>query len=296
MSARLVKDINGIGGSSPREFISINGILYFAADGGPDQSSENGGGDNDNQSENSDDTSDSNDNGDQSNQSSSENSVGLWKSDGSSGGSVQLKSFESVSNLVEANDKLYFVAKTEGNFEIWSSDGTTGGTKRVNALNPGGDDFAAYNLFAIDDTLFFSASREEDSNGYELWRWEGDDVGTKLFKNLFPDRYITEQTTEDGELTITTEEFNPGTPGFSTDSFPGNFTSVDGGNFFFTAYSIEVPSTPPNFPDQTSIGGIELWFSDGTETGTYPIPINNQTYNIYNNLINFQNKERSGNN
>ena len=322
MSARLVKDINLSGSSSPRNFISIGGILYFTAESqgtrtenstetnneedaddnsdNEDQSDNEEGTDNEDQSENDSNADNSSDT------SSTEAGMGLWKSDGSEGGSILLKTFESVSNLVESNGILYFIAKLGGSFEIWSSDGTSGGTRRVDALYPGGNNFAAYNLHSVNDSLFFSASGPDgDPSGYELWRWEGGDVGTKLFKNLFPDRYIKIQSEEKDEetneitLTIETEEFSFGTPEYSPDSFPGNFTSVGGGNFFFTAYSsIEYffkkdldcpPPAPPgreynfdNFADKTKIGGIELWFSDGTEGNTVPIRINKKNYEIYN--------------
>ena len=202
MSARLVKDINLSGSSSPRNFISIGGILYFTAESqgsSPENSSENS---NEPEEEDNTDNEDSTDNEDQSeNESTSDNQseissieagMGLWKSDGSEGGSILLKSFESVSNLVESDGILYFIAKVGGSFEIWSSDGTTAGTKRVNALYPGGDNFAAYNLLSVDGSLFFSASGPDgDPSGYEIWRWGGEDVGSKLFKNLFPARYIS---------------------------------------------------------------------------------------------------------
>ena len=226
MTGRLVKDINPNGSSSPEELIDIEGILYFVADSGTSESigddsesgNQEGGGD--------------------------QSKAGLWKSDGSEGGTRLLRSFDRVSNLVEANGILYFVGQTGDSYELWSSDGTSAGTKRVNALNPEANNFAAYNLFSINDSLFFSAKGpEESSNGYELWRWQGSDTGTKLFRNLFPDRYITNQSIdvddETGEqtLTIETAEFSTSNPEYSTDSFPGNFTNAGGGNFFFTAYS-----------------------------------------------------------
>ena len=256
MTGRLVKDINPNGSSSPNELIDIEGILYFVADSGAASEGSNNSG------------------------------VGLWKSDGSDGGTRLLRSFDGVSNLVEAGGMLYFVGQEGDSYDIWSSDGTSAGTKKVNALNPGPDNFAAYNLFSVNDTLFFSSSGTGDnSNGYELWRWQGEGVGTKLFKNLFPDRYITNQTIdEEGNLVIETAGFS-NSPGFSTDSFPSNFTSAGGGNFFFTAYSTyKAKEYGPNeaFLDKFNIGGIELWYSDGTENGTYDIPINNQSYVIYN--------------
>ena len=216
MTGRLVKDINPNSSSSPKELIDIEGILYFVADSGG--------------------TAEGNDS----------SGIGLWKSDGSDGGTRLIRSFDGISSLVEANGFLYFIAETEGEYEIWSSDGTFAGTQKVDALNPGSSDFAAYNLFAVNDTLFFSASdSDESNNGYELWRWDGYDVGTKIFRNLFPDRYITQQSIEIDEetgqqiLTIETAEINTNTPEYSPDSFPGNFTNAGGGNFFFTAYATQ---------------------------------------------------------
>ena len=200
-------------------------------------------------------------------------------------GTRLIASFDGISNLVNANGTLYFIGEIEEKFEIWSSDGTASGTKRIDSIYPGSDGFAAYNLFAVDDTLFFSSSGPEaSSNGYELWRWEGKDAGTKLFKNLFPDRYITNQSIDDdGTLTIETAAFNANTPEFSSDSFPSNFTNAGNGNFFFTAYSTQkVEAVVDGFADEIQLGGIELWFSNGTENGTYSIPINNESYEIYN--------------
>ena len=284
MAGLIVKDINPNGSSSPNELIDIEGILYFVADSGSadDSSTPPSDGDNNDESE------EGNEEGSQN--TGANTGIGLWKSDGSDGGTRLIRSFDGISNLTEANGKLYFIAQDSDQYEIWSSDGTSAGTTKVDTLYPGSDNFAAYNLFAEDDTLFFSSSGPQgSSNGYELWRWEGDDVGTKLFKNLFPDRYITNQsievddTTGEQTLTIETAEFSTNNPEFSTDSFPGSFTSAGGGNFFFTAYSTQtVDAVIDGFADTIQLGGIELWFSNGTENGTYPIPINNESYRIYN--------------
>ena len=306
MTSRLVRDINPSGSSSPDELIFIEGSLFFLADSGQGASNannqpinEDAASDEDEDSSSDSSQGDTDTNGDEESASNGEQAsgagpsttgIGLWKSDGSEGGTTLIRAFDSASNLVEANGLLYFVAKTGEGYEIWSSDGTPAGTQRANTLYPGADNFAPYNLFAIDDVLFFSASGPSDSsNGYELWRWEGDGVGTKLFKNLFPDRYITQQSIEfneetgQQELKIETAQFNTSDPEYSTDSFPQNFTSVGNGNFFFTAYSTNrVPATVDGFADEIQLGGIELWYSDGTENGTRPIRINEQSYEIYN--------------
>ena len=72
---------------------------------------------------------------------------------------------------------------------------------------------------------------------------------------------------------------NHTTTTFENDSFPDNFVGING-NFFFTAqssafYSIE------SVTSDIVIGGRELWFSDGTEGGTRPISVNQNSYSYY---------------
>ena len=148
MAGLIVKDINPSGSSSPHELIDIEGILYFAADSGAtdDKSPPS----NESNEEDGDDAA-----GTEDDQTTTTNTgIGLWKSDGSDGGTTLIRSFDGVSNLTEANGKLYFIAQTGDKYEIWSSDGTTAGTTKVDSVYPGSDDFAAYNLFAVNDNYF----------------------------------------------------------------------------------------------------------------------------------------------
>ena len=134
--------------------------------------------------------------------------------------------------------------------------------------------FRRVQLVPVDDTLFFSSSGPEgSSNGYELWRW-GNDVGTKLFKNLFPDRYITNQSIEIDEttgiktLTIETAEFNTTNPEFSSDSFPGNFTRAGNGNFFFTAYSTQkIEAVVDGFADEINWAALNYGLAMAQKMG-----------------------------
>ena len=87
MTGRLIKDINTNGSSSPTELIDVEGILYFAAD----SSGKADGG---------------------------ASETGLWKSDGSDGGTRLIRSFDGISNLTEANGKLYFITQDSDKYEI----------------------------------------------------------------------------------------------------------------------------------------------------------------------------------
>ena len=286
MGARLVKDISPAGSSSPNELISFNGFLFFSAEIEPEPETPNPSPD-----------------------TQSSGGVGLMRSDGSDDGTNILKLFDSVSNLVQSGNILYFIAGVNNQYQLWSSDGTSRGTKQVKDLYPNADPNFPQDLFDIDGVLFYSAidsAGDEGKypyvNGYEVWRREGNAVGSRFFRNLIPDKIITgndvieEQekvldedgipiqvpTGKDGELEDQIRiifKSSVTTTTFENDSFPQDFVGING-NYFFTAqsssfYSLETRS------DQTLIGGLELWFSDGTEAGTIPININSSTYTFY---------------
>ena len=73
---------------------------------------------------------------------------GLWKTDGTSSGTVQLvgypldaaTSVQNIGNLTNVNGKLYFTAQTYNEFgalgiEAWQSDGTAAGTSIVRDID-----------------------------------------------------------------------------------------------------------------------------------------------------------------
>ncbi len=187
-------DINAIVQSSnPSELIEVGGTVYFAA------------------------TTD-------------EHGAELWKSDGTSTGTVLVKDIRtgtqpsSPANLVNVNGTLYFRA-TDGvsGQELWKSDGTAAGTVMVKDIWSGGDSFPQY-LTNVGGTLFFRAN--DGINGQELWKSDGTAAGTMLVKNLSSG---------------------------ASNSAPARLTNV-GGTLYFVATD--------------SIKGIELWKSNGTDAGT----------------------------
>ena len=360
MGARLVQDINPAGSSSPNELISFDGLLFFSAELEGQPAAEDG-------------------DGGSGAETSSAGNVGLVRSDGSDSGTTVLRRFDSITNLVKAAGKLYFVAEINDQYQLWTSDGTTRGTQQVQDLYPNADSRFPQNLFEIDGVLFYGAINENtesiDSlteggignlpyvNVYEIWRLETNDIGSRFFRNLIPDKIISTietsnedqaattpvdangnpisltttttvevviNTATDGTQTTTTtttiddENYIDGrvvtTSTTSTDvaltvatdvagttftetpkafptttetvevadvtteisdnnSFPKDFTEISG-NYFFSAYASSLYSVETNSSD-TIIGGLELWFSDGTEAGTRPININQNTYTFY---------------
>ena len=191
----LVKDINPTGGSNPGNLTNVNGTFFFRADDGI-------------------------------------NGAELWKSDGTSGGTVLVKDIDpgifpsTPDQFVDVNGTLFFIAGVTGiGSELFKTDGTAGGTVLVKDINPTRGSNPG-NLTNVNGTLFFAAN--DGVTGRELWKSDGTTVGTVQVKDINP----------------------------TGNSSPGTLTNVNGTLFFI----VRLPST-----------GAELWKSDGTAAGTVPV-------------------------
>lgn len=238
-----VKDIfSGIGGSNPEELINVNGTLYFSA------------------------TNDG-------------NGTELWKSDGTTSGTVMVKdiysggSSSSPTNLVNVNGTLFFEAQGNvGGRELWKSDGTSGGTVMVTEIVPGSGGPDPKNLTNVNGILFFNCN--DGVNGRELWKSDGTASGTVMVKDIIPGLsssnpyylinvnntlYFIANDGVNGEELWKSDGTSSGTvmvkdifPGAAY-SFPDFLTNVNG-TLYFAAYG--------------GANNNELWKSDGTESGT----------------------------
>jgi ELWxxDGT repeat protein len=196
----LVKDIILSGStvsSTPANLTNVNGVLYFAA-------------------------------------TDPLNGIELWKSDGTSGGTVMVKNINSggsnssPANLTNVNGVLYFAATNGTNgIELWKSDGTSGGTVLVKDIRSGNGNSSPANLTNVNGVLYFSAT-DGTTNAIELWKSDGTDAGTVMVKNI--------NTVSNGN------------------SSPSNLTNVNGVLYFAATNG--------------TTNGIELWKSDGTNAGT----------------------------
>jgi ELWxxDGT repeat protein len=146
----MVKDIwPGSTGSNPGYLTDVNGTVFFAANDGNDADGDG---------------------------------AELWKSDGTSAGTVLVKdiypgsSGSSPSFLTNVNGILFFQANNSTNgYELWKSDGTTAGTVLVKDIYPGSGSSYPSNLTSINGTLLLFFSANDGSNGTELWLYRFND-------------------------------------------------------------------------------------------------------------------------
>lgn len=251
-----VKDIRaGVGGSSPENFVDVNGSLYFIANNGSSGKE-------------------------------------VWKSDGTASGTVLVKDVfakggsSNPAHLTNVNGKLFFAAN-DGlhGYEVWMTDGTSAGTVLVKDIRTESKVGSSPEKFAaVGNTLFFSAN--DPINGRELWKSDGTQEGTVLVKdiragssasgvdNTIGINGILYFTATDGisghELwrsdgtgtgTYLLKDMTPGGAGSHGEVVftykMGNFTNING-LLFYTAYKG---------------GDYYIWKSDGTTVGTVTVEI-----------------------
>lgn len=112
----------------------------------------------------------------------------MWKSDGTSGGTLSVGPVPFRTQLAKAGSQLFFVGCDPDNgCELWKSDGTENGTALVKNINASGSMLSSGESLGaaeMDGKLFFWA--EDGVHGKELWKSDGTAAGTVLVKDLAP--------------------------------------------------------------------------------------------------------------
>ncbi|MFZ6010090.1 MAG: ELWxxDGT repeat protein [Bacteroidota bacterium] len=180
----------GTADSTPTVLTDVNGTLYFCANDGA--------------------------------------SFGLWKSNGTGGGTTLIHRFiDPIQDLTVSGGNLYYYARFEepnegtGGFKIWKTDLATDATTQVTDIHPGEDDWIT-ELTDVNGTLYFAV--QQPSGEGQLWKTTGTIATTQHVKT------------------------------FNTLGNPPIMLTHVNGTLFFAAM-------PNEF-------GEELWKSDGTEAGT----------------------------
>ena len=183
------------------------------------------------------------------------NAPELWKSDGTTAGTIRIKEFPDLRGvtLAEANDVLFITGNSQntGNQELWKSDGTEAGTVLVYswANNYGGGDIVSSNGLVYINLGATNA----------LWRSDGTAAGTMMLKSFTT---VSSMTDVDGTLFI------------SGDGQLWKSNGTPAGTLFVKSVGIAASPKPVAanglliFVGFDNASGYEPWKSDGTEAGT----------------------------
>ncbi len=234
--------IDGSYGSRPNDFTLIDEVVYFRAKSSGVTSG------------------------------SSQLGFNVWKTDGSTEGTIPLSDLVTDHNIGYARTitphKLeLYIENTDG--ELWKTDGTNEGTIKLASFEFG---FSLYNLTSAGDFLYFPDASNTSNIG--LWKTDGTLNGTnkivdlpnsvlhtdfiqssdRIFFALYNEEKGLELWASNGEIQGTgiVKDIVPG----GGSSFPEQLVDLDGVLYFVA-------------DDQQH--GEELWRSDGTEDGTYMV-------------------------
>lgn len=248
-----VKDINtnsavNSGSSLPANLVNVNGTLFFTANNGV-------------------------------------NGVELWKSDGTSAGTVMVKDINATgtsgvnsstpTSLINFNGTLYFAATNGVNgIELWKSDGTSAGTVMVKDINPTGTSgvnaSSPASLTVMGSYFYFSAN--DGTNGAELWKSDGTTAGTVMMQNINSGSASSSPTS----LVVVGSNLYF----MATTAAAGNELYISNGTTATLTKDINAGTGGSTISIMTPLGsrlvfaltnaanGLELWSSDGTSAGT----------------------------
>jgi ELWxxDGT repeat protein len=217
----------------------------------------------------------------------------LWSSDGTDTGTFMIKDIYKgmkhsdidLKHSVTMNGMMFFSARDSlHGMELWKTDGTEQGTVLVKDIAPGFFYSSTppyytvinsnpYELIIFNNTLYFTAS---DSLGGELWKSDGTEAGTVLFKDLYPGPNSSQPRSlvvMNGKLYFTAPINSYSSCGlWVTDGTDTGTTLVkqltEPQKFEPPFFLIPFNNNLYFWNDDGTGKGKELWKSDGTKTGT----------------------------
>jgi ELWxxDGT repeat protein len=241
-TAYLVKDINPSGDSYPSYFTDVNGTLFFHADGPEGQE--------------------------------------LWKSDGTSSGTVLVKDINPTGHsypeyLRAIGNTLYFSAEDAGGArELWKSDGTTAGTVNVSAGIDGVEEITPGS-----GRLFFRAY--DMVHGPEIYSYDLSSGTVTLITDVYIDSQPIYMVSIYNIIPIGEKLFfridwsaNPAYPNgvYVMDEIPGNVRKIRDLLVSYSGSSSPRAFSPLKgmalFMANDGVHSCQLWKTDGTEAGT----------------------------
>ncbi len=232
----------------------------------------------------------------------------LWKSDGTTAGTVLLKNINTgadsskPNNFYQLNNIVLFTAKdaTHGS-EIWKTDGTANGTVLVKDINPGpassteveffpGFSFPVFSGFHTFNNRAYCTLTSGTGSSAQVWGTDGTAANTLLLKDIFPSAtfpqiLLTNAVNLPAKFIFGVSDGASAAELWQSDGTPAGtslFKAFSAANnslpFILTDYLYDINTgavTNPLFQGNkffftatTDAEGNELWISDGTLANT----------------------------
>lgn len=211
----------------------------------------------------------------------------LWRSDGTSEGTVAIATQARIDGLAAAAGKLFFAGFDDlHGIELWISDGTSPGTRLVRDIHPGPRHSYPASLTSSRNRLFFTA--DDGASGMELWITDGTDSGTQRVMDIQPGELgsIPALLTDlNGTLYFVAKESSTGRELWRSDGTEGGTAHVKDirpGPRSSSPTCLTSSNGVLFFVIDGGLAGLELWLSNGTEAGTFlvqRIPVDNDAFN-----------------
>lgn len=173
-------------------------------------------------------------------------SIGLWKSDGTGAGTVELSIGNAAagginpttSNIVSFNGLTYFAGQdASGNIGLWVTDGSGGDTHEIGVNNASSNGLAPVSLTVFNGSLYFGGTDASGNTG--LWKSDGTTAGTT-------------------ELAV-------------SGTAPGGLAPSASSVLDYTNVAMTVFNNRLYFAGSGADGTDDLWSSDGTGAGTVQV-------------------------
>ena len=191
----------------------------------------------------------------------------LWKTDGTSEGTVLVKNINTISpdgssnpyQMTGLNGAFYFQANDGVHgIELWKTDGTADGTVLVKDIYPLQHDSNPHDFTALNGILYFVA--DDGVHGEELWKTDGTAEGTVLVKDV------------------------------KNTALVGSYPS------YLTVFNDAVYFTAGEGSTRHGLSNYEIWKTDGTTDGTVLVKdmkpgekiSGADGFTVYNNALYFQ--------
>ena len=153
--------------------------------------------------------------------------VEVWRSDGTSAGTVQVANFGTLGRLVAptmlGNTLLFFLDTPGAGTSLWRSDGTPAGTVHLGDFGSLSTD--GYTSLTVGNALLFFVVTP--GHGTELWRTDGTPAGTAWVKKLDAQAVPITQTGSAGSLGLFLLRDGPNTEVWKTDGTTGGTVRLE---------------------------------------------------------------------